>query len=103
MRLFPVPVWQAPPVPISRSSTTKRHVEWNIALHHWQRTVYVVDDEVRMVPLQRVVHEPEVRAAAAFGEGPLDLADDSGLAQRWQIGAQSQRHVRRQRRSERLA
>jgi len=62
-----------------------------------------LDDQMRVVPLQRVVHEPEPLAGAATRERPLDLMDDGHGAQRWNVGTHAQCHVRRQRRSEVLA
>lgn len=35
-----------------------------------------LDDQVRVIPLKRVVHEPEARPHAAACEGSLDLVDD---------------------------
>ena len=52
-----------------------------------------LDDEMGMVALQRVVHEPKVRTRAAGGEGPLDLAHDAEGAERREIGPEAQRDV----------
>ena len=52
-----------------------------------------LDDEMGMVALQRVVHEPKVGTRAAGGEGPLDLADDAEGAERREIGPEPQRDV----------
>jgi hypothetical protein len=60
-------------------------------------TVLCLDDEVRVIPLERVVHEAESLAGAAFGEGALDLADDANHAQRRQAADDTYGHVRRAR------
>jgi len=44
-------------------------------------TIVRLDDQVRVVALQRVVHEPKSGAGAAAGEAPLDLTDDVGGAE----------------------
>ena len=40
-----------------------------------------LDDQVRVISLQRVVDEAEAGTGAAAREGPLDLADDRHRAQ----------------------
>ncbi len=52
-----------------------------------------LDDEMGMVALQRVVHEPKVGTRAAGGEGPLDLTDDAEGAERREIGPEAERDV----------
>ena len=41
-----------------------------------RRAILRFDDQVSMIALQRVVHEPEARPDASVGERALDLADD---------------------------
>jgi len=60
-------------------------------------TVLCLDDEVRVIPLERVVHEAESLAGAAFGKGVLDLADDANRTQRRQAADDTYGHVRRAR------
>ena len=62
-----------------------------------RRTIVGFDDQMRVVPLQRVVHQPESRPLTAVGEALLDLMHQIDRPQRRQVGKQSQRHVRRQR------
>ena len=52
-----------------------------------------LDDEMGVVALQRVVHEPKVGTRAAGGEGPLDLTHDAEGAERREIGPEAQRDV----------
>ena len=59
-----------------------------------------LDDQVRVVPLQRVVHEPKSLAITPDGEGPFDLVNDSDSTQRRNVGAHAQRDVRGQWRTE---
>ncbi len=54
-----------------------------------------LDDEVRVIPLQRVVHEPKPRTFARRRERPLDLAHDRHRAKRWDVPAQAKGQVRR--------
>jgi hypothetical protein len=44
------------------------------------------DDEVRVVAEERVVDEAEVVAVASGRERAFDLADDPGVAERWNVG-----------------
>ena len=53
-------------------------------------------DQVRVVALQRVVHEPKLAALAAAREGPLDLPHQPHRAQRRNVLADLQRDVTRQ-------
>jgi hypothetical protein len=52
-------------------------------------------DEVRVVGLQRVVHEPKVGARTAARERPLDFVDDRDRPQRGYVAAHAKRDVRR--------
>ena len=61
------------------------------------------DDEVRVIALQRVVHDPEVATLAAVREGALDLPHDARVAERWETGPQAQGDVRGHQSRERLA
>ena len=55
-----------------------------------------LDDQVRVIALQRVVHETEARPFAPGGEGALDLVDDPNGAERGYVATDPQRDVRRQ-------
>ena len=59
-----------------------------------------LDDEVRVIALERVVDEAEARTLAAVGEAPLDLAHDRHGAERRQAGTEAKGHVGRQGSSE---
>ncbi len=52
-------------------------------------------DQMRVIALQGVVHEPEVASVATGGERALDLVDDRHGAQRGYVVAHVERHVRR--------
>ncbi len=51
------------------------------------------DDEMRMVPLQRVVHEPKIAALTPVPEGPLDLVHDWHRPQRRNAATHANGHV----------
>lgn len=52
-------------------------------------------DQMRMAPLEGVVHEPEVFAGAPDGKSTLDCSHDRNGAQRRHIAPHTQRDVRR--------
>ena len=54
-------------------------------------------DQMRVIPLQRVVHDPELGSLATVGEGAFDHPHDAHVAKRRKTSSQTQRHVRRQR------
>ncbi|HEY2388030.1 MAG TPA: hypothetical protein VGK30_13790 [Candidatus Binatia bacterium] len=54
-----------------------------------------LDDEMRVIALQRVVHEAKSLAGAALGEGALDGMDDPDGAKGRQTGHDTDGHVRR--------
>ncbi len=68
-----------------------------------RRLIGSLDDEMRVIPLERVVHEPKPRPLAPYRERPLDLAHDRYRPERRHACPHSQRHVRRQRPPEPLA
>src|SRR5437899_2989043 len=55
-----------------------------------------LDNEMGVISLQRIVREAKPGPRTARGEAALELAHDPDCTQRWQIGTQSQRNVRRQ-------
>ena len=58
-----------------------------------RRDAVGLDDQVRVIVLDRVVHEPEVRSRARAPERPLHLANDLPLAQRRNVAPHRQRDV----------
>jgi len=60
-------------------------------------TVGRLDDQVRVIPLQRVVYEPKPRPSATRRERSFDLVDDRDGAQRRNVRTETERDVRRQR------
>jgi hypothetical protein len=59
-----------------------------------------LDDEVGVIALQRVVHEPKVPALARSRERSLHLAHQLHGPQRRNVGPDLDRHVRRQQTAE---
>jgi len=48
-----------------------------------------LDDEVRVVAPQRIMHEAEAGPDATVGEGALDRVNDRHRAERWDVVAHS--------------
>lgn len=59
------------------------------------------DDEVNVIRLERVVNDTESRSVAEFAEGALELADETGGAERGNVAADSQGDVAGMARGER--
>ena len=59
-------------------------------------------DQMRVVALQRVVHEPEARPDTASGKRLLERVDDARRPERWETRSQPERDVRRHGVAERL-
>src|SRR5215470_6250353 len=55
-----------------------------------------LDDQMRVVALQRVVDESKARSRAGGCEAHLELMYDMSRTQRREVPQESQRHVRRQ-------
>jgi hypothetical protein len=74
--------------------------------HHAASERYVIarlDNQVRVISLQRIVHEAERGALCAGGERALDGAQDWLRTKRHEIRRQSQRDVGGQERREAVA
>ncbi len=59
-------------------------------------TIARLDDQVRVIPLQRVVHQPKPRPIARRSERTLDLPHDRHGAKRRNIAPHAEGHMRRQ-------
>ncbi len=66
-------------------------------------SITCLDDEVRVVPEQRIVNEPKVRPLAARHERPLERPDELLHTERRELLAEPDRHVHRQRPREGLS
>ncbi len=81
-----------PSDPVDRSSEARAD-----RLHPTPERFVIVglDDQMGVVPLQRVVHQTKPGSDATVSEGALDFPHDSGGAKRGHVGAHSESHVSR--------